>query len=79
MVSLAGTLGRRLRFGRPHPARQRLHRGCTSRPARRPFLSTAAPLDAIDGAARVYDPILRGLAGEPVFGRLLKNYSPVGW
>jgi len=37
------------------------------------------PLDAVDGAARIYDPILRGLAGTPVFGLLLKDYQSAPW
>ncbi|GAB7006218.1 SDR family NAD(P)-dependent oxidoreductase [Nocardioides sp. AN3] len=38
-----------------------------------------APLDLVDGAARVYDPIVRGEAGEDVFGCFLKDYSPSPW
>jgi NAD(P)-dependent dehydrogenase (short-subunit alcohol dehydrogenase family) len=37
------------------------------------------PLDVIDGAARVYDPIVRGVGGEPVYGVFLKDYRPVEW
>jgi NAD(P)-dependent dehydrogenase (short-subunit alcohol dehydrogenase family) len=37
------------------------------------------PLDVIDGAARVYDPIVRGINGEPVSGLFLKDYRSVGW
>jgi len=38
-----------------------------------------APLDLVDGAARVYDPIVRGEAGEDVHGVFLKDYRPAGW
>jgi len=38
-----------------------------------------APLDLVDGAARVYDPIVRGEAGEDVFGVFLKDYKPGSW
>ena len=38
--------------------------------------SFTPPLDAVDGAARVVDPILRGLAGERLSGRLFKDYRP---
>jgi NAD(P)-dependent dehydrogenase (short-subunit alcohol dehydrogenase family) len=38
-----------------------------------------APLDLVDGAARVYDPIVRGEAGEDVFGCFLKDYQPSAW
>ena len=38
-----------------------------------------APLDLVDGAARVYDPIVRGEAGEDLFGVFLKDYAPGRW
>jgi NAD(P)-dependent dehydrogenase (short-subunit alcohol dehydrogenase family) len=38
-----------------------------------------APLDLEDGAARVYDPIVRGEAGEDLFGCFLKDYAPTAW
>ncbi|MEU1620113.1 SDR family NAD(P)-dependent oxidoreductase [Streptomyces sp. NPDC005722] len=38
-----------------------------------------APLDLIDGAARVYDPIVRGEQGEDLFGVFLKDYAPTEW
>ncbi|MFI6938293.1 SDR family NAD(P)-dependent oxidoreductase [Streptomyces sp. NPDC050418] len=37
------------------------------------------PLDIVDGAARVYDPIVRGEAGEPVSGVFLKDYRVAAW
>ncbi|NDU72256.1 SDR family NAD(P)-dependent oxidoreductase [Actinomadura sp. DSM 109109] len=37
------------------------------------------PLDVIDGAARIYDPIVRGVGGERVSGLFLKDYRPVDW
>ena len=38
------------------------------------------PLDVIDGAARVYDPIVRGVSdGERLSGVLLKDYRPAPW
>ena len=37
------------------------------------------PLDVIDGAARVYDPIVRGVSGDPVSGLFLKDYRAVEW
>jgi NAD(P)-dependent dehydrogenase (short-subunit alcohol dehydrogenase family) len=42
-------------------------------------LGFVTPLDAVDGAARIYDPILRGLDGEPVSGLLLRHYAPAPW
>ncbi|WP_309103365.1 SDR family NAD(P)-dependent oxidoreductase [Microbacterium sp.] len=38
-----------------------------------------APLDLVDGAARVYDPIVRGEAGEDIQGVFLKDYEPSPW
>lgn len=39
------------------------------------------PLDVIDGMARVYDPIVRGITDpeEPPFGHFLKDYAPYPW
>ncbi|MFZ2965220.1 MAG: SDR family NAD(P)-dependent oxidoreductase [Rhodoglobus sp.] len=53
---------------RPHPTKVRL--------AEEGF---HAPLDLVDGAARVYDPIVRGEAGEDVCGVFLKDYRPGTW
>ncbi|MBF6182129.1 SDR family NAD(P)-dependent oxidoreductase [Nocardia otitidiscaviarum] len=38
-----------------------------------------APLDLVDGAARVYDPIVQGEAGTDLFGVFLKDYEPSNW
>jgi NAD(P)-dependent dehydrogenase (short-subunit alcohol dehydrogenase family) len=38
-----------------------------------------APLDLADGAARVYDPIVRGEQGEDLHGCFLKDYANAGW
>jgi NAD(P)-dependent dehydrogenase (short-subunit alcohol dehydrogenase family) len=53
---------------RPHPQKMRLADA-----------GFHAPLDLVDGAARVYDPIVRGEAGEDVFGVFLKDYRPWAW
>ncbi len=53
---------------RPHPTKLRL--------ADEGF---HAPLDLVDGAARVYDPIVRGESGEDLHGCFLKDYSPSTW
>jgi NAD(P)-dependent dehydrogenase (short-subunit alcohol dehydrogenase family) len=53
---------------RPHPTKARL--------ADEGF---HAPLDLVDGAARVYDPIVRGELGEDLHGLLLKDYAPSAW
>ncbi|MGI9164700.1 MAG: SDR family NAD(P)-dependent oxidoreductase [Mycobacterium sp.] len=38
-----------------------------------------APLDLVDGAARVYDPIVQGEAGDDLYGVFLKDYRPANW
>jgi NAD(P)-dependent dehydrogenase (short-subunit alcohol dehydrogenase family) len=53
---------------RPHPTRLRLAEA-----------GFHAPLDLVDGAARVYDPIVRGEAGEDLYGCFLKDYQPAPW
>ena len=53
---------------RPHPDKTRLHHA-----------GFHAPLDLVDGAARVYDPVVRGEAGEDLFGVFLKDYRPHPW
>jgi len=53
---------------RPHPTKVRL--------AEEGF---HAPLDLVDGAARVYDPIVRGESGDDLFGVFLKDYRPSSW
>jgi NAD(P)-dependent dehydrogenase (short-subunit alcohol dehydrogenase family) len=53
---------------RPHPTKVRL--------ADEGF---HAPLDLVDGAARVYDPIVRGELGQDIYGCFLKDYAPSPW
>ncbi|WP_460747795.1 SDR family NAD(P)-dependent oxidoreductase [Nocardiopsis oceani] len=53
---------------RPHPDKERL--------AEEGF---HAPLDLEDGAARVYDPVVRGELGEDLHGCFLKDYRPSNW
>jgi NAD(P)-dependent dehydrogenase (short-subunit alcohol dehydrogenase family) len=38
-----------------------------------------APLDLVDGAARVYDPIVLGESGTDLFGCFVKDYQPSPW
>jgi NAD(P)-dependent dehydrogenase (short-subunit alcohol dehydrogenase family) len=38
-----------------------------------------APLDLLDGAARVYDPIVAGEAGTDLYGCFLKDYARADW
>ena len=38
------------------------------------------PLDIVDGAARILDPIIHGLnTGEHVWGQFLKDFRPADW
>jgi len=53
---------------RPHPQKMRLADD-----------GFHAPLDLVDGAARVYDPIVRGEAGEDLHGCFLKDYAKSPW
>jgi len=53
---------------RPHPTKMRLADA-----------GFHAPLDLVDGAARVYDPIIRGEAGEDLYGCFLKDYRKSAW
>jgi NAD(P)-dependent dehydrogenase (short-subunit alcohol dehydrogenase family) len=48
--------------------------------ARKAELGFAPPLDIIDGAARIVDPIFVGqLTGTHVWGQFLKDYKPAPW
>jgi NAD(P)-dependent dehydrogenase (short-subunit alcohol dehydrogenase family) len=48
--------------------------------ARKAELGFSPPLDVIDGAARIVDPIFVGrLTGEHVWGQFLKDYKPAPW
>jgi NAD(P)-dependent dehydrogenase (short-subunit alcohol dehydrogenase family) len=48
--------------------------------ARKAELGFAPPLDIIDGAARILDPIFVGrLTGEHAWGQFLKDYKPAPW
>ncbi|MBC8135182.1 MAG: SDR family NAD(P)-dependent oxidoreductase, partial [Fibrella sp.] len=40
-----------------------------------------APLDIVDGMARIYHPVAQGInnAEEPFAGRFLKDYAPCPW
>lgn len=51
----------------------------TALKARRAATGWRPPLDVIDAAARIYHPIIRGEAGAPLHGVLLKNYAIVPW
>jgi NAD(P)-dependent dehydrogenase (short-subunit alcohol dehydrogenase family) len=47
---------------------------------RKANLGFSPPLDIIDGAARIVDPIFAGIqSGEHVWGQFLKDYKPAPW
>lgn len=37
------------------------------------------PLDSVDGASRIFDPIVQGIKGNSIFGVLIKNYKVSNW
>src|SRR5699024_6646536 len=53
---------------RPHTTKMRLHEE-----------GFHAPLDLVDGAARVVDPIVQGEAGVDLYGCFLKDFEPSPW
>jgi NAD(P)-dependent dehydrogenase (short-subunit alcohol dehydrogenase family) len=53
---------------RPHPTKARLHQE-----------GFHAPLDLVDGAARVYDPIVMGEQGVDLYGCFLKDFKVSPW
>ena len=47
-------------------------------PPATPFLAQT-PLDEVDAAARILDPVFSGVRGEAQFGVFLKDYAPCEW
>ena len=72
---------------RRHPHEQRRHRlgdrrGSRARSPQRKTVEQGfhPPLDIVDGAARIVDPIFDGInTGEHVWGQFLKDYKPTDW
>ncbi len=55
------------------------HEGAYSTRLRRRAEGFVPPLDEVDGAARIYDPIVLGVNGHREFGRFYKDYRPTAW
>lgn len=55
------------------------HEGAFSRRTRMRTQGFVPPLDEVDAAARILDPIARGVDGDRAWGRLLKDYEPADW
>lgn len=55
------------------------HEGAYSRRARMRTRGFVPPLDEVDAAARVLDPIARGLSGDRAWGGFFKDFEPADW
>lgn len=55
------------------------HEGSYSRRMEMRNRGFAPPLDEMDGAARILDPVVQGVDGQPVFGCLFRHYRPSHW
>jgi NAD(P)-dependent dehydrogenase (short-subunit alcohol dehydrogenase family) len=55
------------------------HEGSYSTRVRLRAQGFVPPLDEVDGAARVCDPIMRGVRGERDWGKFFKDYRPTAW
>jgi len=53
--------------------------GAAVRTVARSLPVSSTPLALVDSAARVCDPIVRGEAGDELFGVFLKDYRPSQW
>lgn len=55
------------------------HEGSWSRRMQMRQRGFVPPLDEVDGAARILDPVVAGVNGQPVSGQLFRNYRPSEW
>lgn len=55
------------------------HEGAYSKREQMRLQGFIPPLDEIDGAARIYDPIFNGINNKAMFGKLFRNYLSVDW
>ncbi|MBK7992533.1 MAG: SDR family oxidoreductase [Blastocatellia bacterium] len=55
------------------------HEGSYSKREQMRLKGFVPPLDEVDGAARIYDPIVSAIKHQVTFGKLFRNYLPVDW
>ncbi|MFY9226458.1 MAG: SDR family oxidoreductase [Blastocatellia bacterium] len=55
------------------------HEGAYSKREQMRSKGFVPPLDEVDGAARIYDPIVNGINLQAIFGKLFRNYSSADW
>lgn len=53
--------------------------GTTSKREQMKAKGFSPPLDEVDAAARIYDPIIKGIKDKLEFGKLFRNYLPIDW
>lgn len=55
------------------------HEGAYSKREQMRAKGFSPPLDEVDAAARIYDPVINGIKDKLEFGKLFRNYLPIDW